>query len=170
MAQTLRASRSLVFLLLPSILITSTLHEVRAMDITNPLKTCVFSAVRARLTKNDEPLKGVTILRRWQWHGDEHEDSAVTDAAGQFVFPAVFKSSVTRLLPMEVVIAQSLVAKIDREERIFWVNSKRVAAENSEYNGRPTDLLCELTREMKVYRGGYESGYQVMSTLCTLLK
>jgi hypothetical protein len=142
---------------------TFALKEVLAMSFLNPTKTCVFSAVKARLTMNGEPLKGVTVIRRWEWH-DLKEEATQTDAKGEFSFPAAFESSVTRLLPIEIVIGQALYVKLDGEEKKFWSNSKRDAKENAEYNGRPIALRCELTDEMKTTR---ENG-SIRSTLCHL--
>lgn len=139
------------------------LQGVLAMSFLNPTKTCVFSSVKARLTMNGEPLKGVTVIRRWEWH-ELKEETTQTDAQGNFSFPAVFESSVTRMLPMELVIAQGLYVKVGAEEKKFWSNSKREPKENAEYNGRPISLVCELTHEMKTTR---ENG-AIRSTLCNL--
>lgn len=132
------------------------------MSLFNPTKTCVFSAVKAQLTMNGQALKGVTVVRRWEWQ-TLREDVTKTDDAGFFSFPAVFESSVTRLLPVELVIAQGLYVKIGNEEKKFWSNSKREAKENAEFNGQPISLVCELTHEMKITR---EFG-SMMNTLCS---
>jgi hypothetical protein len=138
------------------------LQGVLAMSFLNPTKTCVFSAVKARLTMNGEPLKGATVIRRWEWQKLQ-EESTKTDEQGEFTFPAVFESSATRLLPVELVIAQGLYVKLNGEEKKLWSNSKREPKENTEYNGRPISLVCELTHEMKTTR---ENG-AIRSTLCT---
>lgn len=132
------------------------------MSLFNPLKTCVFSPVKVRLTMNGEPLKGVLVIRRWEWHA-KREDSAQTDARGDFVFPAVFESSLTRMLPVELVIAQGLYVMVDGVEKKIWSSSKREPEENAEFNGQPIAMRCELSREMKIYR----KASSVMSTLCT---
>ena len=152
-----------VILLSLSALFALAYAEVPAMSFLNPTKSCVFSAVKARLTKNGQPLKGVTVIRRWTWH-DAHEDSTHTNANGEFSFPAVFEASVSRLLPVEFAVAQSLYIKGAGDEEMFWVNTKRKTDENSEYKGRPISLQCELTHEMKITR---EFG-SIMSTMCTL--
>jgi len=82
---------------------------------------------------------------------------------GNLKFPAVYESSLTRLTPMELVIAQSLHAKVDGEEFMFWVNTKFDPKENAEFKGRPTVLTCDLSKEMKTTR---EFG-SIMYTLCT---
>jgi hypothetical protein len=134
---------------------------VSAMSFLNPTKTCVFSAVKARLTLNGEPLKGATVIRRWEWH-ELKEESTQTDDQGAFAFPAVFESSITRVLPLELVVAQGLYVKVSGKEQKFWSNSKREPKENTEYNGQPISLACELSDEMKTTR---ENG-SIRSTLC----
>lgn len=136
--------------------------EVKSMSIFGVGKTCVFSAVKVRVTKNGSPLKNIQIIRRWEWNKLE-EEKTTTDDNGVFEFPAVFESSVSRLLPMELVIAQGLYIVQNGEEKKIWSNSKREAEENAEFDGKPFVLNCELTNEMKIYRD-YGS---IMRTLCT---
>ncbi len=52
--------------------------EVSAMSFFNPTKTCVFSAVKAQLTMNGEPLKNATVIRRWEWQ-ELREEKTQTD-------------------------------------------------------------------------------------------
>ena len=135
--------------------------EVLPMSL-NPLKTCVFSAVKARLTINGVPVKGATVVRRWKWHSMREERTA-TDAAGNFSFPPVYESSVTRFLPMEFVVAQGMFVVVDGAETQFWANTKRETAENAELGGRALALVCELKNEMKLT----ESFGSLLSTVCT---
>lgn len=132
------------------------------MAFFNPGKTCVFSAVRAQLTMRGEPVKNATIIRRWEWK-DTKEDRTKTDDNGFFELPAVFESSITRMLPIEIVIGQELFVVLDDEEKKFWANAKRSADENSELKGRPISLKCELTDPMKVL-----GSFGLMQTLCSL--
>lgn len=106
--------------------------KVSAMPLINPTKACVFSAVKARLTMNGEPLKNVTVIRRWEWR-QLKEESTTTDENGFFRLPAIFESSITRMLPIELVIAQGLYLIVDGEERKLWSNSKRTPEENAEF-------------------------------------
>ena len=132
------------------------------MSIFDAGKTCVFSEVQARLMRDGEPVENAKVIRRWEWN-DLHEDSAATDENGYFEFPVVFEKSISRMLPIELVIAQGLYVVIDGEEVKFWSNSKREPEENAEFQGRPITLSCELTDEMKIYR---DFGSR-MRTLCT---
>lgn len=136
-----------------------------AMSLFDIGKTCVFSEVKARLYKNGEPLRNVKVIRRWEWNQLE-SDSTTTDDKGYFEFPAVFEKSVSRLLPVELVIAQGLYVIDGDEEQKIWSNSKREPEENAEFGGKPFDLVCELTDEMKIYK---DFGTR-MRTLCTWSK
>lgn len=136
--------------------------EVEAMSIFDVGKTCVFSAVKVRLTKDGVPLKNTRVIRRWEWN-NLREDSTTTDENGYFEFPAVFEKSVSRMLPIELVIAQGLYVVDGDEEKKIWSNSKREPEENAEFSGKSFDLSCEMTNEIKTYR---DFGSR-MRTLCT---
>jgi hypothetical protein len=136
------------------------LITMEALAMSLP-KTCVFSAVKAQITINGEPVKQAMVIRKWEWN-DLREETTQTDDGGYFQFPAVFESSVARFLPVELVIAQGLYVVIDGEEKKIWSNSKREPDENAEFNGKPISLICELTDEMKIYR---DFGSR-MNTLC----
>ena len=137
-------------------------REVMAMGFLDVGKTCVFSQVKARITKNGEPLKNIEVIRRWEWQ-ELQSDSTRTNDNGEFEFPPIFESSVTRLLPMELVIAQGLYVIVDGEERKIWSNSKREPGENAEFQGHPISLQCEITNELR-FVDDFDSS---MRTLCT---
>lgn len=136
--------------------------EVNSMSIFGVGKTCVFSAVKVHVTKNGLPLKNIQVIRRWEWNKLK-EEKTTTDQNGVFEFPAIFESSVSRLLPMELVIAQGLYIVENGEEKKVWSNSKREPGENAEFGGKPFTLNCEITNEMEIYR---DFG-SIMRTLCT---
>jgi len=129
-------------------------------------QTYVFSAVKMQLIRNGEPLKNVEVMRRYEWNSLK-EDRTVTDDLGFFSFPSIVKHPVTRLLPVEIVIAQGLYAVIDGEEVKFWSNSKRNPKENDEFFNRTLNrqvtLTCDLADEDKLTR---EFG-SITNTRCT---
>jgi len=137
-------------------------QKVEAMSIFDVGKTCVFSEVKARIVRDGEPLKNVKIIRRWEW-STLKEDRTSTDEAGYFEFNAVFETSLSRMLPVELVIAQGLYVVDDNEEIKIWSNSKREPSVNAEFNGKSIDLYCELNNQMQIYR---DFGSR-MRTLCT---
>lgn len=129
----------------------------------NPLRTCVFSPVKAKLLLDGEPVKGATVIRRWDWQ-TLREERTVTDDNGYFHFPVVYEYSILRLLPAEIVIGQGLYTVVDGEEFSFWTNARRDAEENSEYQGRSIDIMCDLRDEEILIK---EFGAR-MVTLCKL--
>lgn len=135
--------------------------EVLAMSFFNPGKTCVFSEVRARLTLNGEPVRNATVIRRWEWK-EPREDRTVTDREGYFEFPAVYESSVTRMLPIEIVIGQEIYVVLDDKEEKIWVHAKQSPDENSELKGRPIRISCELSDPMKTH-----GSFGLLQTLCS---
>ncbi|WP_347331535.1 DUF6795 domain-containing protein [Marinimicrobium locisalis] len=136
-------------------------QEMFAMSFFNPGKTCVFSAVKAYVTYNGEPVKNATIIRRWEWK-EEREERTQTDEHGYFEFPAAYESSVSRMLPIEIVIGQELFVVVDGTEKKIWAHAKRSADENSELKGREMKLSCELNEPMKTY-----GDYGLLQTLCS---
>mgnify|MGYP006983099957 CR=1 FL=1 len=137
--------------------------EASAMSFLNPTKTCVFSEVRARLVLNGEPLKGVKVTRQWNWN-KKKTDESVSDEHGYVHFPAIFESSVARLLPTELVIGQQLSVEIDGQSKVFWANGKREPEENAEYGGARFNVVCELSDE-EILIEDYGS---LMVTMCKL--
>lgn len=129
----------------------------------NPLKTCVFSPVKAQLLLNGEPVKGAIVIRRWDWQ-KLREERTVTDDQGYFYFPVVYEYSILRLLPAEIVIGQGLYTLVDGEEFSFWTNARRDPEENAEYQGNPIDIVCDLRDEEVLIK---EFGAR-MVTLCIL--
>lgn len=133
------------------------------MSFLNPTNTCVFSEVKARLLLNGEPVRNAKVIRQWEWH-KRRSDEAVTDDEGFVTFPAVYESSITRLLPAEIVIGQQLSVMVGDQMRIFWTNVKVEAEENSEYGGKEFNVSCELSDEDETTR---EYG-SIMLTMCSL--
>jgi hypothetical protein len=132
-------------------------------------RTYVFSAVKMQLTQNGEPLSNVAVIRRYDWNSLK-EDRTVTDEQGFFSFPAIVEYSITRLMPIELVISQALYAVIDGEEVEFWVNAKRDSEEGSEFFNRTLNrqvtLTCDLAAEDKLSRE-FGAVTSVTMTRCT---
>ena len=86
-------------------------HEVLAMSVFIFANTGAFSGVSARLTIGSEPIANAMVSRQWEWNNRE-SDTAVTDENGYVEFPAVFESSISRLLPTELGVGQTLSVDI----------------------------------------------------------
>lgn len=133
------------------------------MGIFDGAKTCVFSEVNARLTLNGEPLANARVVRQWEWN-DRKRDEAMSDENGIVSLPAMYESSISRLLPTELVIGQQLSVEVNGEEKVFWTNSKREPEENAEYGGKAFRLSCELSDEEALI----EDYGSLMVTMCQL--
>lgn len=70
-------------------------------------KISVSLSVKARLTENGKALKNVKVRREWDWNKPEFDES-VTDEDGIVTFPAVYESSISRMLAVEIAISQRL--------------------------------------------------------------
>lgn len=138
MSRPMRSLTLLLVLLLP--------QGVSAMAFFDIGKVCVFSEVHLYIAQDGVPLRNTKVTRRWHW-SDYHSDEATTDDSGYVEFPAKFERSASRLLPIELVIGQQIEVEIDNETQIIWGNSKREPEENSELDGLPLNLTCDLTHD-----------------------
>ena len=127
-------------------------------------KVCVFSELTVHLTLDGVPLANKKVTRQWEWD-NLNSDEMMTNNAGLVSFPAVFESSVFRLLPMELVVGQQLSVELDGNDKVFWTNSKREPKENAEYGGVVFLADCELNDE-EVLIEDYGS---LMVTQCKLI-
>ncbi len=151
------------FLVSVFILSSIFIQRVEALSLFNIGKTCVFSEVRLQVLSNGEPVANALVTRQWDWN-DRKKDENKTDENGIVTFPAIYESSVSRLLPTELVIGQQLSVSVNTEEKVIWTNSKREPEENSEFGGKTFDVVCELTDE-EVLIEDYGS---LMVTMCKL--
>lgn len=129
-------------------------------------KTCVFSSVKARLLLNGKPVAHAKVRREWNWN-KPNSDESTTDEQGYVTFPAVFESSISRMLPVEIVISQQLSVQINGKDKDFWISSKREPEENAEYGGSSIDITCELTNDEQLIE---EYGISKILTVCHLNK
>lgn len=126
-------------------------------------KVCVFSEVKAQLLLDGKPVSGATVTRIWNWD-KRASDSTVTDVNGNFSFPAVHQRSVKPLLPLEITITQQLSTTLDGKDFILWRGAKRDGEEQSELDGAPFNLTCELTNEERLI----DNFRSPILTLCTI--
>ncbi|WP_444929369.1 DUF6795 domain-containing protein [Microbulbifer sp. SSSA002] len=134
-----------VFLLLTAISSGGT----SAMASFNPFKACTFSEMKIKLTLNGEPASGAEITRSIQWQ-KEWIDTFTSDEEGIAILPAKFSNSLTQVLPVEFVSAQKITVEYNDQSYKIWVYAKRHPEENSELDGKPFDLTCELSDELKL--------------------
>lgn len=121
------------------------------MSLFDAGKICTFSPVQAKLTLNGEPAVGAQVTRIAKLKDTKTEETT-TNTNGEFSFPAVFEKSVKKLLPMEIVVSQQILVEYQGETYEIWANGKMNPDENSELDGQPLNLTCELTDELRTHR------------------
>jgi len=88
------------------------------MSIFDVGKVCTFSAVSGVITKDGQPVKNTRIVRVVDYQS-KSQDETKTDEHGRFSMPAPFERSVTKLLPKEFVVGQSLLIEDGGELQEF---------------------------------------------------
>ncbi len=71
-------------------------------------EVCTFSAIYGVVTKEGQPVKNAKIVRGVDYQS-KSQDETDTDEYGRFSMPALFERSITRFLPQEFVVGQSLL-------------------------------------------------------------
>ncbi|WP_237567767.1 DUF6795 domain-containing protein [Microbulbifer hydrolyticus] len=149
-------------ILITALLILSLPWPGAAMSKMNPLKACTFSEMEISILFKGEPAKGATITRTIEWK-KEHTDQFTADDNGRVTLPAEFENHLLKAFPMEFVAAQYVTVQYEGEEYEIWNYAKRDAEFNSEMQGSPLRLTCELTDESKTQR----AFGSILGTRCT---
>lgn len=113
-------------------------------------KSCVFSEVQLKVTHNGKPASGAKLTRYVSWQKDI-VDEFTLDENGEIKLEAVYQRSLTSLLPVEFVVAQSITVSYEDSEVEIWLNSKRSPEPNSELGGKELTLSCELFDEPELH-------------------
>ena len=117
-------------------------YAVSAMAV----KQCLFSEMSGVVSFEGKPAAGVKLVRMVDLNKELY-DETVTDAQGNFHFPAIYRTSILRqILPMEFVVLQEITAHLGGKEYEMWNNIKRTAEENTEYRGKPQVVKCDLSQ------------------------
>jgi hypothetical protein len=100
---------------------------------------------------NGKPVANVRLVRTINYNKDI-VDETVTDENGNFEFPAVFRNNYAgKILPMEFVASQLIIAHHEGKEYEMWSGVKRKPEENAESRGKPLVVSCELGLEEKYH-------------------
>ena len=117
-------------------------YGVYAMGI----KQCLFSEMTGVVSFEGKPAAGVKLIRMVNYDKDVF-DEAVTDELGNFHFPAIERTSIlSKILPMEFVVYQSITAHHNTKEVEIWSGVKRTPGKNSESRGKPLIVECNLSQ------------------------
>lgn len=109
----------------------------------------LFSQVEGVLTKDGEPVAGAEIEQTvlYKEEGRIPQTTVVSDDEGKFVFAQVSVNEGPKLLPGEVTVGQRLVIRYQGQEFEGWNHGKKGKEANTEANGKPVRLVCELSDE-----------------------
>jgi hypothetical protein len=135
--------------LLAFALFVSDIPEGSAMGLFDRL--VLFSEVHGTVLKDGKPVAGAELVQKVVWSDDENEipsQHTVTDEAGAFSFPAIeHRAGVLRMIPAQPIMLQKILIRYQGAEYIAWQHGKTSYNANTEVDGRPIRLVCELTRQ-----------------------
>lgn len=112
----------------------------------------LFSEVHGTVVKDGKPVQGAELVEKAEWSENEADNPvqhAVTNENGQFSFPVLERKRgfMHRWLPTQPMVNQSIVIKYQGVEYTAWMHGKDTYEPNTELDGRPLNLVCELTRQ-----------------------
>lgn len=119
-------------------------------------KMVIWSAMKGRVLMNGQPAAGAVLVRRYSWHwkNEKGSDQTVANAAGEFSFPPIERSSfLGSILPHEPVIEQDITIEYQGKSYDAWAYYKRDYNHNDENNGRPIDVTCRLDEKRALHGG-----------------
>jgi len=94
---------------------------------------------------------GAELIRTVVWSENETEippQGTVTDEKGIFRFPAIERAAwLRRLIPSQPMMHQTIVIRYQGAEYVAWEHGKDSYDANTELDGRPMKLVCELNRQ-----------------------
>ena len=117
-------------------------------------KMVMWSAMKGRVLMNGQPASGAVLKRNffWHWKSENGSDETKANAAGEFSFSAIERSSfMGGLLPHEPVVEQSMVIEYQGKSYKAWGYFKHDYDHNGENRGRPIDVTCHLEAERAMH-------------------
>jgi hypothetical protein len=130
-------------------LLAFSLSEGCAMGLSSRL--VLFSDVHGTVLNHGKPVQGAELLQEVVWSDDKSDvppKQAHTDAEGRFHFPPVeHAAGMTRAVPHQPVILQKIIIRYEGVDYVAWRHTRNSYEANSELEGKPLQLECELTRQ-----------------------
>ena len=110
-----------------------------------------FSEVQGTVLKNGKPVQDAELVQEVVWSDNKNDvpsKQVRTDAQGRFHFPTLeHRAGVARMVPHQPVILQTIIIRHDGADYTAWRHAKDSYEANSELDGKPLKLECELTCE-----------------------
>lgn len=128
-------------------------------------KDCLFSAISGTITLNGEPAAGAHVKRvAGKAHVEgKFSDETFTDEKGYFSMPAIWERNLlSRVFPMEFAVPQEITVEYMGVDYLIWVSVKMKREENSESQGKPLIVQCELNSEER----NFDAGGTFFATKC----
>ncbi|MFT7559581.1 MAG: hypothetical protein ACI93R_001493 [Flavobacteriales bacterium] len=136
-----------IILLIPTIGLTMSFFKDAAKSIVKG-NIVTFSPVSGVVKYKGEVVANAKIIRRVSDKDDKAEDDfTVTDENGHFEMPARYGRK--KSLMQEVYAWQYIIVEHNNKEIQIWENTKMLPEENTELDGLPISLNCELTSSEK---------------------
>jgi hypothetical protein len=112
-------------------------------------KRVLFSQVSGVVTKDGAPVAGAEVEQTvlYKEEGRTPQVTVVSDGEGKFAFAEVSANEGPALLPGEVTVGQRLVIRYQGQSYEGWNHGKKGKEANTEANGKPLRLVCELSTE-----------------------
>jgi hypothetical protein len=111
----------------------------------------LFSEVHGTVLKDGKPVSGAEIIEKAKWSDDADKNPmqrSITGQDGAFSFPAMERSAgLLRFIPASPNIAQTILIRYEGVEYVAWIHDKGSYDANVELDGKPINLVCELTRK-----------------------
>jgi len=122
----------------------------RAMS--NNSRIVLFSEVAGVVTRDGAPVEGAEIVQKVLYKSADEvpEVTSLTGVDGKFSFAEISRPKPRRWLPGEITITQSIVIHVDGVQYEGWHHGKKGDEANTELEGRPFRLVCDLSSEPDV--------------------
>jgi uncharacterized GH25 family protein len=118
------------------------------MGVFTPI--VLFSEVHGTVVRDGKPVAGVELIQTVVWSENEEEipsQHTVTDGNGTFRFAAIERGAgLRRLIPAQPAMLQTILIRYQGVEYVGWRHGKLSYDANSELDGRPLNLVCELSQ------------------------
>ncbi len=123
--------------------------EASGMSLFKGEKVCVASAFEGQLFFKGQPLSGVKVVRQFKWKDEKGvSEDIITDENGKFGFPTHW-DVLRRVLPSQFIVSQEIFVYHGSEKVQIWGAGKMTKGEYDEFNGKPYNLTCEITEEVR---------------------
>lgn len=110
----------------------------------------LFSEVHGTVLRDGKPVAGAELTQKVVWSDNQDEiapQRAVTDQAGTFRFASIERGAgLRRMVPAQPMMLQTITIHFEGADYLAWRYGKDSYDDRSELDGRPLNLVCELTR------------------------